>query len=226
MTMRGKFITLEGGEGSGKSTQAKLLFDALNSAGISALHTREPGGTDGAEEIRSLLVRGETGRWDKLTETLLYFAARRDHVEKLIKPSLDRGEWVICDRFTDSTVAYQCYGEGVSIELVNGLQKIILNDFVPDMTLILDIESEKGIARTRGRAGEPTVNREDRYERMGGVFHRNVRRGFLEVAKTHKNRCLVVNAEKSIKELHAELITAVNRRFGLGLHMLPLVNRG
>lgn len=222
---RGKFITFEGGEGSGKSTQAKYLFDALNSAGISALHTREPGGTDGAEEIRKLLVSGETGRWDKLTETLLYFAARRDHVEKLIRPSLDRGEWVICDRFTDSTIAYQCYGEGVSIELVNGLQKIILGDFLPDMTFILDIESEKGIERVHARQGKGS-GREDRYERMGSVFHRNVRRGFLEVAKMHKKRCVVLNGEKTIKELHAEIISAVNQRFGLGVHLLPLVNRG
>lgn len=209
MSNQGKFITVEGVEGSGKTTQAKLLFEALNNSGIATILTREPGGTDGAEEIRSLLVKGETGRWDKITETLLYFAARRDHVEKLIKPSLERGEWVICDRFTDSTHAYQGYGEGMKAEFINGLHKLVLGDFKPNLTFIFDMDVDKGIARANERQKKSTL-REDRYERMGSIFHKNVRRGFLEIAKSDKNRCALINADDKISKIHANVVSNLN----------------
>ena len=211
---QGKFITFEGGEGSGKTTQSKMLFDALNKSGIPTIYTREPGGTDGAEAIRKLLVEGETGRWDKITETLLFFAARHDHVEKLIKPSLARGEWVICDRFTDSTLAYQGYGHGMSIEVINGMHKLTLGDFEPDATYIFDIDYEAGVKRARAREDNIVhKKKEDRYERMESIFHKNVRRGFLEIAKKNEERCEVLDASLSINEIHNALISRVNFRF-------------
>lgn len=211
---RGRFITFEGGEGCGKTTQAKMLFDALNKASIPTIYTREPGGTDGAEAIRELLVQGETGRWDKTTETLLFFAARRDHVEKLIKPALERGEWVICDRFTDSTMAYQGYGEGMSMTVINGLNKLILGDFKPDVTYMFDIDYDAGVARAKTREDSKThKKKEDRYERMDSIFHKNVRRGFLEIAKSDSARCEVINAAGTIEETHKLVISKFNTRF-------------
>ena len=128
---RGKFITLEGGEGAGKSTQARLLADWLGEQGIAVGLTREPGGAPGAEEIRHLLVTGATGRWDPLTETLLHYAARREHMARFILPALDAGQWVICDRFIDSTLAYQGYGLGVDLAVIGKLRKTVLGDFTP-----------------------------------------------------------------------------------------------
>jgi len=214
MSEGGKFITFEGGEGSGKTTQAKLLFEALNNNKIATIFTREPGGTDGAEAIRNLLVKGETGRWDRITETLLYFAARRDHVQKLIKPSLERGESVICDRFTDSTIAYQGYGHGVKTELINGLHKITLGEFKPHLTLVFDIDIEKGIGRAKAREKKSDGQKEDRYERMDSIFHKNVRRGFLEIAKNDSKRCVVINADGKINEIHNAVIFKVNLHLG------------
>lgn len=217
----GRFITVEGGEGSGKTTQARLLFEALNNAGIPTLLTREPGGTDGAEDIRALLVRGETGRWDRITETLLYFAARRDHVHKFIRPALDRGEWVICDRFTDSTCAYQGYGHGVQLELIHGLHRLILGEFNPDLTLIFDIDAEQGIARAHAREGSiQHRSAEDRYERMGAIFHKNVRRGFIEIAKAEDKRCAVIPAAGSVESIHHTTVSRVQFRFGKPLSEL------
>jgi len=210
MSGRGKFITVEGGEGSGKTTQAHLLFEALNNSGVPTILTREPGGTDGAEQIRDLLVKGETGRWDKVTETLLYFAARRDHVEKLIKPSLERGEWVICDRFTDSTHAYQGYGEGMKDEFITGLHKLVLGKFFPDLTVVFDMNEEKSIERAKQREKISGGREEDRYERMGGIFHKNVRRGFLELAKKDTDRYSVINADDTISRIHETVVSTMN----------------
>lgn len=206
----GKFITVEGGEGCGKTTQAKLLFEALNNSGIPTILTREPGGTDGAEQIRDLLVKGETGKWDKITETLLYFAARRDHLTKLIMPALERGEWVICDRFTDSTIAYQGYGHGVKLEIIKGMNKLTVGDFQPDLTLLFDIDVEAGIARAHAREKKVVGEKEDRYERMGGIFHKNVRRGFIEIAKAENKRCAVVDASATIERVHNSAVSQLN----------------
>lgn len=220
MNLPGKFITVEGGEGCGKSTQAKLLFEALNNAGIPAILTREPGGTDGAEQIRNLLVKGETGKWDKITETLLYFAARRDHLEKLIKPSLERGEWIICDRFTDSTVAYQGYGHGVKLDVIKGMHKLTLGDFYPDMTMVFDIDVDVGIKRAHDREKKVSGEKEDRYERMGGIFHKNVRRGFIEIAKADNKRCVVIDASATIERVHNSVLMHFNTHFKSTVHEL------
>src|SRR6266571_6683152 len=139
MTARGRFITIEGGEGAGKSTQVDLLMGALAGAGIAAERTREPGGSDGAEAIRGLLLDGATERWDAIGEALLLYAARRDHVLRLIQPALERGVWVVCDRFADSTLAYQGYGRGLPLADLLALHRLVLGDFTPDLTPILDL---------------------------------------------------------------------------------------
>src|ERR1700761_680312 len=151
---RGRFITLEGGEGAGKSTQVKHLAATLAKKGIQTLTTREPGGSPGAEEIRALLVQGEPGRWDALTETLLVYAARADHVKRTIGPALLADKWVICDRFTDSTYAYQGVGRGLPREIIRRIDSVVLDDFRPDLTLILDLDVDTGLKRAGARGGQ------------------------------------------------------------------------
>ncbi|MFN4281880.1 MAG: dTMP kinase [Alphaproteobacteria bacterium] len=217
---RGMFISFEGGEGSGKSTQVKLLAERLKQAGISSSTTREPGGSPSAEDIRKLLVSGSVARWDPLTELLLHTAARREHLRNLIQPVLNRGVWLISDRFVDSTMAYQGYGLGLGRPLVEMLHKIIADDFMPDLTLVLDIPTETGIARAKARsqalkAKNPDMKTEDRYERMAGPFHRRLRRGFLDIAKQDPERCRVIDASGDIEEVAAKVWAAVAEKFAL-----------
>src|SRR5260370_30760448 len=155
MTGRGRLITVEGGEGAGKSTQVDLLLAALGQAGIAATRTREPGGSEGAEAIRRLLLDGATERWDAIGEALLLYAARRDHVVRLIQPALDRGVWVVCDRFADSTLAYQGYGRGLPLVDLLALHRLALGDFAPDLTLILDLPVAAGLPPPARRPGQP-----------------------------------------------------------------------
>jgi dTMP kinase len=150
---RGKFISFEGGEGTGKSTQLTRLAERLAEAGLEVVRTREPGGTEGADAIRELLVTGATDRWDPVSEVLLNYAARRDHVERVIKPALARGEWVVCDRFADSTMAYQGYGYELGTDLIETVHRATLGDFNPDMTIIMDFAPAEGLARARPPAG-------------------------------------------------------------------------
>jgi thymidylate kinase len=207
---RGRFITLEGGEGAGKSTQIRLLADALAACGKDVVVTREPGGSKGAEEIRALLVSGETGRWGPVTEALLHTAARRDHLERTVWPALDAGSWVICDRFFDSTMAYQGYGLGLGRDLIGALQTTALGDFRPDLTLILDLPVEAGLARANARRGG-----EDRYERMDLDFHRRLRDGFLDIAQREPDRCAVIDAAHPVEAVQAAILDAVTRRLGV-----------
>lgn len=207
---RGRFITLEGGEGAGKTTQIRLLADALSARGKQVLVTREPGGSKGAEEIRALLVSGETGRWGPVTEALLHTAARRDHLERTVWPALDTGCWVICDRFFDSTMAYQGYGLGLGRDLIAALQSTALGDFRPDLTLILDLPVEVGLGRANARRGG-----EDRYERMDVDFHRRLREGFLDIARREPERCVVVDAAHPVEEVQASILDSVTRRLGV-----------
>src|SRR3954466_1825960 len=144
-SMAGRFITLEGGEGTGKSTQIKRLAASLEQRGIKVLATREPGGSPGAEQIRKLMVEGEPGRWDAVTETLLAYAARADHVARTIGPALVAGSWVISDRFSDSTFAYQGAGRGLDRETIRRIDSVVLDDFQPDLTLILDMDVKRGL---------------------------------------------------------------------------------
>lgn len=189
---RGRFITFEGGEGSGKSTQVKRLASALTERGIPVEVTREPGGTQGAETIRALLVSGETGRWDPETETLLHVAARRDHVEKVIRPALARGTWVVCDRFIDSTVAYQGGGHGIAQETIYQLHALMVPDIAPDLTVVLDVPLDVGLARAGSRA-----DTENRYEQMARAFHERVNGTFRAIAEREPERCRLVDATQT-----------------------------
>ena len=204
------FITFEGGEGTGKSTQARLLADFLEKKGISCLLTREPGGSAGAEEIRNLVVKGEVGRWDVMTETLLMFAARRDHLVNVVWPALKEGKTVICDRFADSTMAYQGFGyaeKGVGPQTVEQLYQIVVGSFKPDLTLVLDLPVELGVERALKRDVDT-----NRYEKMGLDFHRNLRRAFLEIEKKDPQRCVVINAADTAEKIHAQIAAVVQKR--------------
>ncbi len=204
---RQRLITLEGGEGAGKSTQAELLAAALEGAGLDVVLTREPGGAPGAEEIRKLLVDGEPGRWDGVTEALLHFAARREHLVRTVFPALDRGAWVVSDRFADSTMAYQGYGHGLDRALIARMYAEVVGDFHPGLTIILDLPAEAGLARAGERAAGGT-----RYERMGLDFHRRLRDGFLEIARGDAARCAVVDATSGVEEVSAAINAIVRER--------------
>lgn len=210
MAGRGVFITLEGGEGGGKSTQARMLCAALAARGVTVVATREPGGTEGAEAIRKLIVDGATERWDAMTEALLLFAARRDHLERKIRPALARGEWVVSDRFGDSTMAYQGYAHGLGREAVETLASVAIGGFAPDITLILDMPVEEGLDRAHARG-----TGEDRFERMGGEFHRRLRDGFLDIARREPHRCAVIDAARTPEAVHADILAAIAARFPL-----------
>ena len=206
---RGKFITLEGGEGAGKSTQVARLAERLVACGIDVVTTREPGGAPGAEAIRKLLVTGETNRWSAMSEALLHAAARNDHLEKTVRPALDDGAWVISDRFADSTRAYQGMGEGLSLDVVELLDRMVVGATQPDLTLILDLPVDVGLARaTAGEGGD-----ENRYERMGKSFHERLRNAFLDIANEHPARCVVIEASGSEEEVGNAIWAATLEKF-------------
>lgn len=186
---RGVFITFEGGEGTGKSTQARRLAARLREAGREVVLTREPGGAPGAEEIRALLVTGEAGRWSPVTETLLMYAARRDHIERTIRPGLERGAVVISDRFADSTRAYQGAAGGAPETLIAALEREVLQGLTPDLTLILDLPAAAGLARAQGRGGAET-----RFEGKAIGYHERLRAAFLAIAAAEPARCAVIDA--------------------------------
>lgn len=206
----GKFITFEGGEGAGKSTQVKTLAASLKAQGIPCVVTREPGGSQGAEDIRALLVEGKPGRWDALSEALLLYAARHDHVEKTIKPALAEGSWVLSDRFSDSSYAYQGAGGGLPRETVRRIEAIAIGDFKPDLTLILDLPVEVGLARAASRK-----DKEDRFEQFGTAFHEKMREGFLAIAKRARERCVIVDAAEDTQAVSQSVWQAVAEKFGL-----------
>ena len=208
--MAGRFITLEGGEGTGKSTQVKRLAAALQAKGIKTLTTREPGGSPGAEEIRKLMVEGEPGRWDPITETLLAYAARADHVSRTIGPALLADTWVISDRFNDSTFAYQGVARGVERETIRRIDSAVLDDFAPDLTLILDLDVTTGLSRANARPGA-----ENRFEKFGPDFHEKLRQAFLDIARRNPDHCRVIDAGGSEDQVAELILAAVNRRFDL-----------
>ncbi len=206
---KGLFITFEGGEGGGKSTQIKLLAAALQAQHHDVVLTREPGGSVGAEEIRSMLLKGDPGRWDGTTEMLLVYAARRDHMVQTVWPAMAAGKVVISDRFADSTMAYQGYGHGVSKDAVKAVHRAALGDFQPNLTLIFDLPVEVGLARALSRPDMNKSAAEDRYERMGRDFHERLRQGFLAIAKDEPARCKVIDATQSIDAIHAQALATV-----------------
>jgi dTMP kinase len=198
------FITLEGGEGAGKSTQAGLLADALRARGLPVLRTREPGGSPGSELLRGLLLGG-TIDWSSRAETLLHFAARAEHVEKTIRPALAAGIWVVCDRFYDSTLAYQGYGQGADLDFIRALTGLV--GLVPDLTVILDVPEAVGAGRLVGRGGAA-----DRSEKLDHAFHARVNAGFRAIALSAPERCTVVAATGGIDAVHAAVMAAVDAR--------------
>ena len=208
--MTGRFITLEGGEGAGKSTQIRRLAMTLEKKGIAVLCTREPGGSPGAEEIRKLMVEGEPGRWNAVTETLLAYAARSDHVARTIGPALHAGKWVISDRFSDSTFAYQGVGRGLARETIRRIDSAVLDDFAPDLTLILDLDVGIGLKRALARGAAET-----RFEKFGIEFHEKLRQAFLDIAKRSPERCRVIDASGSEEQVADAIFAAVSRRFDL-----------
>jgi dTMP kinase len=209
---RGRFITFEGGEGGGKSTQAQRLARALEAAGIAVALTREPGGAPGAEEIRRLVVEGAPERWDALTEALLLTAARREHVVRTIEPALAAGRWVISDRFADSTLAYQGYGHGIDRAALETLRSLAVGMLTPDLTLILDLPVELGLARARQRRGP-----EQRFEAMDRGFHERLRQGFLAIAAAEPVRCVVIDASAPVDDVTRAVIAAAAARLALTL---------
>ena len=208
-----KFITFEGGEGAGKTTQIKRLSAYLVGSGQAVLETREPGGSAGAEEIRKLLVEGAPDRWDAETESLLHFAARRDHLVKTIVPALEAGSWVLCDRFADSTIAYQGYGHGVSRRALDQLYDLVSQGLSPDLTFILDLAVDAGLARASRRARTGVAVQEDRYERMDVVFHERLRAGFREIAAGEPQRCVVLDGGRDEDTIFAKIQSIIEERF-------------
>lgn len=197
---KGLFITFEGGEGAGKSTQCKRLKICLEEMGHNVVLTREPGGTPEAEKIRDLLVQRDGGNWTPMAECLLFFAARQMHVETLIKPALAAGKIVISDRFTDSTIAYQGFGHGFDISTIRHIEAITLKDFAPDITFLLDLPVEAGLLRSLKQKNIATgrENTEDRFEKLDTVFHEKLRQGFLTLARENTSRMHVVDATQDV----------------------------
>ncbi len=206
---RGRFITFEGGEGAGKSTQVRRLAARLQAEGVAVVQTREPGGSPGAESIRDLVLNGSADRWSPVTETLLMYAARRDHIERVIRPALDRGHWVICDRFADSTRAYQGAAGGVDPALITALETHILETTKPDLTLVFDLPVEVGLARAHARAGS-----EMRFESKGAAFHERLRAGFLAIARAEPERCVLIDAAADMDAVEAGVWQGVRTRLG------------
>jgi dTMP kinase len=210
MRQTGRFITFEGGEGAGKSTQVRLLAAALEARAVDVVVTREPGGSPGAEDIRKLLVEGEPGRWEPLVETLMIFAARADHVARTIRPALERGATVICDRFTDSTYAYQGAGRGMPRETIRRIESISVPDMKPDLTFLLDLPADAGLQRTASRH-----HGETRFERFDLAFHERLRDAFREIARNHGDRCVVIDSTQSQEEVAVAIWKVVEGRFGV-----------
>ena len=214
--MQGKFITFEGGEGTGKSTQIKLLAEYIKQKGKNTIITKEPGGTEVGQEIRRLLVCGDKDKFDALAEALLYFADRHVHLVQKIWPEIAKGTWVLSDRFADSTMAYQYYGynKRLSKKIIKDLYKIAVGNFEPDLTIVLDLDPKIGLARSFNKAKTMDV-KELRFEKRELEFHNNMRKGFLMIAKQEPKRCVVLDANKTIEEVHSDIVKVMQERLGL-----------
>lgn len=207
----GVFISFEGGEGCGKSTQLKLLFEKLVQSGINVLQTREPGGTPQAEQLRSLVLTGADDAWDATEELMLFSAARRNHSRKLIRPAMGEGKWVLSDRYLDSTTVYQGYGRGYPLDKIEVMHDLATDGLRPDLTLVFDIDPAIGVTRSMARRG----NTEVRFENLDRTFHDHVRQGFLAVAAKEAKRCAVIDASGSIEDVQKRVWNTVSQRFGL-----------
>lgn len=206
----GRFIAIEGVDGAGKGVQSRLLRAELEGSGVDVLLTREPGGSPGAEEIRNLLVHGPADRWDAMTELLLIYAARRDHLVKTIRPALQQGRWVISDRFADSSRAFQGIAGGLGLDTVDAVHAHVVGDFAPDLTIVLDLDPEQSLARTVARGGN-----EDRFEKKGLEYQQQVRGAFLQLAQRSPRTHVLIDASRSIDAVAHDVLRAVTERFGL-----------
>jgi dTMP kinase len=208
-SLRGRFITFEGGEGSGKSTQIKILADRLNAAKLRAIVTREPGGSPGAEIIRHLVLSGMGKLLGADTETLLFAAARDDHVHAVIKPALEQGIWVLCDRFADSTRVYQGRLGEVLPGVLNAMERVTIGDLKPDLTVILDIPVEVGMQRAAARRGNATP---DRFESENIAFHQKLRDAYRDIVADNPERCVLIDANTDANTVAANVWTALRDR--------------
>ena len=217
---KGKFITFEGGEGAGKSTQAALLAGRLRRSGLDVLQTREPGGTPRAEAIREVLLSGQAKKFGPLGEAVLFYAARESHLELAIRPALERGAWVICDRFSDSTRAYQGAAGGLPLSVIETIDCAVVGPTRPDLTIIFDLPPELGLKRAARRktlntSGEPESVSPDRFETMNLAFHRSLREEFLAIAKAEPRRCVVIDAAESEQRVEEKVWAIVRERFDI-----------
>ena len=208
-----QMIVIDGVDGSGKGEQTRRLYQAMQTAGLGCILTREPGGSPAAEEIRDLLVNGDPEKWDSMTELLLMYAARRAHLRDTIKPALQRGEWVISDRFADSSRAFQGIAGELGLETVEQLHTLTVGDFKPALVIILDIDEQVALARAQARGSS-----EDRFEQKGSSYHRRVRQAFQQIARSNPNDYHLINAADSIGEVHARIVHIVNQHCQLQLH--------
>ena len=205
---KGFFITFEGGEGSGKTTQSELLYNNLKQKGLNVTRTREPGGTILAESIREILLKGEKDKMSSLTELYLFAAARRDHIDNIIEPSLKNNEIVICDRFIDSTTAYQGYAGNIDLNIINSINNFTIGSIIPNITYIFDIDPDIGLKRSID-----TTSEEIRFEEKDIEYHKKIRSGFLEIAKNNSDRCIVIDAEQELKKIEEFLLNLTIKRY-------------
>lgn len=205
----GRFITLEGGEGAGKSTQIQVVKDYLLTRGNDVVVTREPGGTSEGQEIRNLLVSGDKDKWSPLSETLLILADRAAHLESLIRPALAEGKYVVCDRFFDSTKAYQGVAGGLGLDVIHNLQQPVLGTTLPDVTLLLDIDPEKGLRRAQERGGEL------RFESKTLAYHRTLRNAFLDFAAQEPDRIFVIDADRDVEAVSDDILAVLDERLNV-----------
>ena len=205
---KGFFITFEGGEGSGKTTQSELLYNNLKQKGLKVTRTREPGGTVLAESIREILLKGEKDKMSSLTELYLFAAARRDHIDNVIAPSLKNNEIVICDRFIDSTTAYQGYAGNIDLNLIHSINNFTIGSIIPNITYIFDIDPNIGLKRSIN-----TTSEEIRFEEKDIGYHKKIRSGFLEIAKDNSDRCIVIDAEQELKKIEEFLLNLTIKKY-------------
>ncbi len=211
-TKQNRMIVIDGVDGSGKGVQTRRLLQSFVDAGEPAILTREPGGSAAAEDIRALLVTGEPEKWDSMTELLLMYAARRSHLRDTIWPALEAGNWVISDRYADSSRAFQGIAGNLGLETVETIHRVVVGDFEPELVLILDIPESLALARARDRGGN-----EDRFEKKGADYHAKVRDAFLQIAASDLQKYRVVDADQSMDRVSENIIDIINDRFSLNL---------
>ncbi len=211
-TQKAGLIVFEGVDGAGKGVQSRALHEAMQAAGYPVILTREPGGSNSAEAIRKLIVEGDTERWDDISELLLIYAARRSHLQETILPAIEQGKWVISDRFADSSRAFQGVAGGLGLDLVEQIHQIVVGEFKPLLTIVLDMDPNLSLQRAEQRGG-----REDRFEQKGLAYQQKVREGFLQIAKASIDTHALIDASQSIESVHTSIKEVVKQSLGLDL---------